>query len=217
MPRKKKTIHYLYKTTCTVTNKYYVGIHSTINLDDNYLGSGKRLRYSIRKYGKENHIKEILEFFDSREGLLLKEKEIVNEDFLKDKLCLNLQLGGGGGFCNKEHAVKAQKQGALNFVNRLNTDVEFRKKVLVQLVQNKIKATINGSYKGKRPLGIKHTEDSKRKIGRANKKYKGEQNSQFGTCWITKDSINKKIKKEDLNNWLILGWIKGRYVPSKLI
>jgi hypothetical protein len=43
-------------------------MHSTDNLDDGYLGSGKRLRYSINKHGAENHVREILEFVDSREN-----------------------------------------------------------------------------------------------------------------------------------------------------
>lgn len=54
-------------------------MHSTINQNDGYMGSGKRLRYSIRKYGKENHTKEILEFLPSREELIIKEIDIVVE------------------------------------------------------------------------------------------------------------------------------------------
>ena len=52
--RKVKNIHYIYKTTCNITGRWYVGMHSTSNENDGYMGSGKRLRYSIRKYGKEN-------------------------------------------------------------------------------------------------------------------------------------------------------------------
>lgn len=44
-------------------------MHSTDNLEDGYLGSEKRLRYSINKHGAENHEREILEFVDSREEL----------------------------------------------------------------------------------------------------------------------------------------------------
>ncbi len=37
-----------------------------------------------------------------------------------------------------------------------------------------------------------------------------ESNSQFGTCWITKNGENKKIKKEELKIWIKDGWVKGR-------
>jgi len=39
----------------------------------------------------------------------------------------------------------------------------------------------------------------------------GEKNSQYGTCWVTKNNINKKIKKEELNQFIQKGWIKGRF------
>jgi hypothetical protein len=40
----------------------------------------------------------------------------------------------------------------------------------------------------------------------------GESNSQYGTCWITKDCVNKKIKKEDLNSFINDEWVKGRCI-----
>ena len=42
--------------------------------------------------------------------------------------------------------------------------------------------------------------------------YKGSNNSQFGTCWITNGTENKKIKKEDLDEWLLMGYHKGRNI-----
>lgn len=50
----RRKYHYIYKTTCTITSKFYIGMHSTDNLEDGYVGSGKRLWYSINKHGKEN-------------------------------------------------------------------------------------------------------------------------------------------------------------------
>jgi len=94
MPRKQKTLHYIYKTTCLITKKYYIGMHSAYTLDDGYLGSGKILRKSIRKYGKENHVREIIEFCKTREDLPIRESEIVNKALLADPLCINLILGG---------------------------------------------------------------------------------------------------------------------------
>lgn len=59
--------------------------------------------------------------------------------------------------------------------------------------------------------GKKHKEETKDKI--SNKLSiisKGKGNSQFGTCWITKDGENKKIKKELLEDYINDGWVKGR-------
>jgi hypothetical protein len=94
MPRKEHLYHYIYKTTCKVTGRYYVGMHSTSNLEDDYIGSGKRLWYSIKKYGKENHMREILEFLPDRKTLVAREKQIVNQELLLDSNCMNLIEGG---------------------------------------------------------------------------------------------------------------------------
>ena len=75
MARKERKYHYIYKTSCSITNRFYIGMHSTDNLDDGYVGSGKRLWYSINKYGKEEHILEILEFHETRK--ILKEREKI--------------------------------------------------------------------------------------------------------------------------------------------
>ena len=44
----------IYKTTCTVNNKIYIGQHKTDNIDDGYIGSGKLITSAIKKYGKKN-------------------------------------------------------------------------------------------------------------------------------------------------------------------
>jgi hypothetical protein len=62
-------------------------------------------------------------------------------------------------------------------------------------------------------VGRKHNPETKRKIGETNSiRQRGENNSQFGTCWITKDDKNKKIKKEELDDYIKNGWIKGRKI-----
>jgi hypothetical protein len=70
---------------------YYIGVHSTSNINDGYLGSGDRITRAIRKYGKENFTREILHIFNSREEALLKEKQlvVVNEN------TYNICKGGG--------------------------------------------------------------------------------------------------------------------------
>lgn len=62
----------------------------------------------------------------------------------------------------------------------------------------------------------KHTEETKKKIGEKNRINQiGEKNSQYGTCWITKDNENKKIIKDELDYYISLGWIKGRKIKNK--
>lgn len=76
-------IHTLYKTTNLINQKFYIGMHSTKNKDDSYLGSGKILLLAIKKYGRSNFKKEILDTCPSREDLAKQEKEIVCEELLK--------------------------------------------------------------------------------------------------------------------------------------
>ena len=44
-------LNFIYKTTNLINGKYYIGMHSTDNLEDVYIGSGKRLWFSIKNYG----------------------------------------------------------------------------------------------------------------------------------------------------------------------
>jgi len=96
MPRKQYDYHFIYRTTNNVNNKFYVGMHSTSNLEDGYIGSGTHLWHSIKKHGRENFTCEILEFCTDRESLREREKSIVNIDLLKDPLCMNICKGGRG-------------------------------------------------------------------------------------------------------------------------
>jgi len=212
MARKKRNIHYIYKTTCNVTGRYYVGMHSTYNLEDNYMGSGKRLRYSIRKYGVENHTKEILEFSPTREELVLREIEIVNKELVENPMCMNLREGGTGGFSSEQQKLNVIKSNEKQKL--LRQDPEWVKKksdtlsksIKKAYEEGKIDRYVNYDWNGKT-----HSEETKQLMSEIRKGTGvGETNSQFGTCWITKDGINKKIKKEDLETYLNENWVKGR-------
>ena len=214
MARKEKIFNYIYKTTCNVTGRYYIGMHSTDKLDDGYMGSGKRLWFSINYHGKHNHTKEILEYCNSRVELKEREKDIVNEELLNENLCMNLKTGGDGGLVDERHKKVFTDAGKQNLIKTK----EQREMSLAKVRKNKkykegmSKSLINffktneGNFKNKT-----HSDETKKLISEKRKGTGiGETNSQYGTCWITRDGANKKIKKENLETYLNEGWVKGR-------
>lgn len=87
----------IYKTTNLINNKIYIGSHRTGNIEDNYLGSGTLLKQAIKKYGKENFIKEILYIFDNADEMVQMERDLVNEEFVNQRNTYNMEIGGSGG------------------------------------------------------------------------------------------------------------------------
>lgn len=100
-----KKYYILYKTTCLINNKIYIGVHSTNNLNDGYYGSGKKLKADISKYGKHNFKREILKYFNTSEEMYLAEKEIVTLDFIKSNDNYNSTIGGSGRLGKDYHKV----------------------------------------------------------------------------------------------------------------
>jgi hypothetical protein len=50
----EKKYNYFYKITNNINNHFYYGIHSTDNINDGYMGSGRRLNRALKKYGIAN-------------------------------------------------------------------------------------------------------------------------------------------------------------------
>lgn len=208
MARKEKKFHYIYKTINLLSGKYYIGMHSTDDLDDGYIGSGNRLRLAIRKHGKENFKREILEFCSSRQELADRETDIVNLEEIAKIDCMNMRVGGTGG---------ASKEANDAYLYRLHNDEDFRNMLSEKATTNNLRLHKEGKLKTWKDnydwTGRSHSESAKIKMSESKKgKGVGEENSQYGTCWITKDGINKKIKKDLLSSYEIDGWERGRKV-----
>lgn len=82
----------VYKITNKLNGKKYIGVHSTDNLNDGYMGSGASIVAAIKKHGIENFKKEILVDYDTAEVAYRLEKMLVNEDFVKRRDTYNLSL-----------------------------------------------------------------------------------------------------------------------------
>ena len=282
--------HYFYKITNTINNHFYYGIHSTNDLNDGYMGSGRRLKIAIKKYGIENFSKEIIKFFNNREELAKYEAEIVTESLVHDPNCYNMIVGGdclitsgtttvidvkGNTFrvpvddpmmyidykpiasdrvycldtvdnqykivdidefrCDRNRYIsqldnviivrdvttgKSMQVSREEYrSNKTKYSTPSTDKVLVKDTKGnffQVHKDDNRLLNGELILfwkNRKHTQETKNKISdtfRKNKYQQGERNSQFGTCWVMKVDVSKKIKKDDLDTYINDGWIKGR-------
>lgn len=215
---------YLYKITNLINDKIYIGVHKTENLNDGYMGSGKILKFAIKKYGLENFYKEIIQFFESEEEMFLAESLLVDETFCKDLNTYNLKQGGSGGwnFINSSRKNLYGKNGQLNFgLKNLCKGTELKEKLLSKNLYIEWKQKISDSLKKRWAIrtppftGKNHSEESRKKISRSKKgMYKGRLNPNFNHCWIYNLDFKKSlsIKKEELNEYLDLGWKKGRVI-----
>ena len=259
----KLEYHYFYKITNQINGHFYYGVHNTNNLDDGYMGSGKRLHYAYKKYGIENFKKDILKFFNTKEDAFEYEAKIVNETLINDINCYNIVTGGKGSFpksCNDSNNIRVKDINGNCFVTTkddprwLNGELVgltkgktvFKNKITGELKQLEINnvdydiweyistnyVNVKDKYNNMFRVSIyderyisgelkpilkdkKHSYKTKCKMSnthKLNKDQQGEKNSQFGTCWIYNNKENKKIKKEQLNEYLKLGWIKGRKI-----
>lgn len=184
----------------------------------NYL-ENKNIRKLPRKIiGNENFKCEILEFLPDKNLLKEREKQLINEEQLKDPMCMNLTVGGGDGFYyinkygNNNKVNQCSLGGRLNWI-KIKSNPELikknskfnSKKMKIHHQEGKIKYN---TFKGKI-----HSEDTIEKM-KGHKRQVGENNSQFGTFWITDGKENKKIKKD---SEIPQGWHEGRIIYNLVL
>lgn len=204
----------IYQVTNLLNGKIYVGAHKTKNVNDHYMGSGKIILAAIKKYGRDNFSKTILEICDTPEQMYHREREIVNTEFIERLDTYNTKLGGIGGFdhvnSNKNATYYEQRRKGGKSTNGKNA----------RLLRDGKKGIFNGDYSGfksdeqqlnaitasKAPEAIAKRKDTYKRIGHC----QGEKNPSFGTCWVFREPDGKKkIKKELLDQYLSEGWKRG--------
>jgi len=110
--RDERRIHYLvYMIVNKVNGKIYVGQHETMNIDDNYMGSGSVLELAKRKYGIENFEKIVLFDFKSFEEMNNMEIDIISDDFRRKTDCVYNRCNGGFDGPNSEYQKEMHQLG----------------------------------------------------------------------------------------------------------
>lgn len=90
---------FIYKWTNNINGKKYIGSHKGM-IDDGYVGSGTAFLAAIKKYGKENFTREILEIIESNDDLLIRENYYLKLfDVKNDRRYYNMKDCATGGHC----------------------------------------------------------------------------------------------------------------------
>jgi hypothetical protein len=213
----KRKFHIVYQTTNLITNKIYIGAHSTDDLTDDYYGSGTNIARAIEKYGRSSFKKDVLYIFETPEEMFAKEKEMVTPDFLKRSDVYNIVEGGYGGF-NKGTT-------GLKHLHRLETNER------CAVHPNAVDKMLQEGWK----LGfLKAWNEGKMYVHKDNKKkvidylelavyekegwHKGLPKSPTqGKVWIYNTELDEYslCETSELSMKLSNGWIKQKWAPVK--
>lgn len=128
-----------------VNGKKYIGQHKG-KANDKYFGSGTTILKALKKYGKENFKKEILEFCATREEADQRERYWIQYyNAVEDDNFYNSQEGGQGGdgwrACQryfKEHPEEAQKmyhENGIKIQKWMDEHPEIRERVVKLFVK----------------------------------------------------------------------------------
>lgn len=118
----KKKYYIIYKIIFE-DGHYYIGQHKTNNINDDYIGSGVKLKEFRNAHPTLSYNKQILCYCTSIGELNKKEKEYINDLYITDDLCLNMKEGGWGHTMSSE-AKKHISEG----VKKAMKDPDIRKK-----------------------------------------------------------------------------------------
>ncbi len=184
----------IYKIVNLINNKIYVGKHETIDINDDYFGSGTILKHAIKKYGEKNFEKIIieettLELFDSREIYWIAELKTITPNGY------NINTGGKGGD---------------NFTNNPNKElirIKFRLQNLGRkaTAEQKLACSIRMTGKKLKPHKKIECEFCKKQMSRAN------HNRSHGIyCKQNPNRLIKEIKREECE------FCNNFYMPSIL-
>lgn len=212
----------VYKITNKVNGKFYVGVTSK-KLSSRFYQHSKATSYignAIRKYGRENFIIDEIFSYDNSKECYLKEKEIVNEAFLLRSDTYNLMEGGNGGDTSKhiDYENPERKENVINGRYGKIKDFEVHchkcNSIIIVKEREKVfpkkdKYFCNLTCANSRVI----SEDEKLNLSKKNKENKNHLKRKSiggkGTVYINLDGKRKRVKPEEVENYIKDGWSLG--------
>lgn len=171
----------IYRIRNFINGKTYIGQHKYKKLNDSYLGSGILISKAIKKYGKENFVKEILEKDISAVELANDwEQMYILFERAKGKAEYNIANGGNGvGKHSEETRRKIGEGNKISLLGKHHSE-ETKRKIgeaskgrpspnKGKKLSKEHKRKISEAKKGK---GHQQDATSKKKISEANQRYK---------------------------------------------
>lgn len=208
---------YIYITTNLINNKKYIGKHKSSKFTEDYKGSGKYLWNAINKYGWDNFKVEMIEECNSNEELNDKERYWISYyNAVKSSEFYNITEGGDGrsmfgkdnGMYGKHHSIESRNKisnsikGENNpFYGRHHSD---KTKEILRIKSSKY--LMGNKYN----LGRKLSEETKKKMSESHKKSGNKPPNCEGKKFINNGITNKLVYINELNSYLLNGWILGR-------
>jgi len=192
-------VYYSYIIINLINGKKYIGEHSTENLKDGYMGSGVLIRKAIKKYGKKNFKKEILNFFDSKQKAYDDQIKWINEYNTLFPNGYNLSPTGGYGVNssvlseNTKNKIRISNSGKNNGMYGKTHSKE---------VKNLLKMIKSGSTISDKTRNM--YRDGRRK-GKNNPMY----NKSAFDVWIKKFGYDKALLLKEKHNSNISKGCKG--------
>lgn len=185
----------VYKTTNLVNGKIYVGQDS--KNDPNYIGSGKIMKYAIKKYGKDNFIKEVIEYCETKEMLDEKEKYWIGYYNSTDKGIGYNITKGGEGCLGLRHSEETKQH--MKIINTGKNNPMWGK-VLPKESLNKRSKKVKeeGTFKDENNPNFKFKIDKDKLYNLfINQNMKIKDIANIYGC--SKDVINRNLRKYDIN------------------
>jgi len=203
------SIFIIYKTTNLVNGKIYVGQHNT-SADDGYLGSGNLILLAIKKYGRENFIRETLEYCNSVSVDVKETHWILKLEATNKKIGYNIKSQGQKIY-DRLNGIKHPMYGK-HHTNETKNKISQKMKgnKLSEKTKNKISESLlkNGRSEkenlkqSKRMIGKnnpmfnkKHSDQTKKKMSKNHCNFLGTKNPNFGKGKYVYKFVNTNSKE----------------------